>query len=247
MGSRWVYRAIVPVILVAGIAATLIMKRKEHSNVESETATRAPSSVSQSNLPITEIQFQPLGPDSNNLRSRSGTETRSLAHAFHRHTRHITNSRQQHRQSEETIESHDGQKFFLRPDLKAIPSSQYSTQLGKQVGQIPGFSIVRVAGLHDSQLLTGTDSSFPVAQHISNRRYGIITGTFVVVFKSLVDSEIFARSHGLSVEGAAPHIKTAFFKSEPGTDLTSLQKKLRADISVVRAELEIITHQDVPK
>jgi len=109
------------------------------------------------------------------------------------------------------------------------------------VGRMPGFAFVK-----RNHSVTASEI-FLVAEDTTNGRLAVVTGTFVIEFKTDIDALAFASKHELSIESFVPHLRSAFLKSKRGTDLTSKLSELQADPLIKRAELEVLDHQDDAK
>jgi hypothetical protein len=90
-------------------------------------------------------------------------------------------------------------------------------------------------------------SVYPTVLNLRTGAIGVLTGTLVVVPKSMADADAIAASHGLEKTRAYPHLQTVFYKAKPGIDLAEVSAALQADPRIESAYPEIIEHVRVPK
>lgn len=142
-----------------------------------------------------------------------------------------------------------GRRFVWRPEYAAIPSDHRLPSTGSVIAQMSGFTLIRDKNIKPSEklLVPGRNGYLPVAENSSTGRLGVVTGTLIVQLSSNPDCAVLVRNYGMEIVSSAPQINICFMRSNPSTDLRAQLKILQADLTITKAEIEIIDHQFKPE
>lgn len=88
---------------------------------------------------------------------------------------------------------------------------------------------------------------YPTVLNTRSGTLGVLTGTLVVVPKSMGDAAGIASQYGLAMEKEYPHIGTVFFRVKANGDIADAATALQSDSRIENAYPEIVEYMHAPK
>ncbi len=149
----------------------------------------------------------------------------------------------------------NNQAYQILPGVRAVvslsdeqPQQTLTRMGGGKLIETKGSFVVFSAPEHSQASVTSVNgTSYPTAFNPYTGGIGILPGTLNVKLKNSENVTAVAADHGLEVVRVFTHLKTVFFRVQPGQDIVAVATSLASDPRVEGAEVEVIEHMNVPQ